>query len=97
MDKPFKIKFDFPVANSDLTISLEATVQLHHSDPYYMVQDFYFDQPLPGKAYPSVLPPQELKIIWRGQSKVWVHRDSERESLLSEKIGAAIERSLEGT
>lgn len=91
MDQPFKIKFDFPVANSSLTVSLKATAQLHHSDPYYVVEDFYFDQPIPGKSYPSVLPPQELKIMWKDKKKIWVHRDSERESLLSEKIGEAID------
>ena len=31
---------------------------------------------------------------WRGSSKVWVHRDSERESLLSLVIGKAIEKEL---
>ncbi len=91
MDQPFKIKFDFPVANSSLTISLKATARLHHSDPYYVVEDFSFDEHVPGKSYPSVLPPQELKVTGKGKTKKWVHRDSERESLLSEKIGEAID------
>ena len=93
MDQPFKIKFDFPVANSSLTVSLKATAQLHHSDPYYVVEDFYFDEHIPGQSYPSVLPPQEVKLVWKGKKKVWVHRDSERESLLSEKIGEAIDQA----
>lgn len=95
MNQPFKIKFDFPVAHSELTVSLEATAELHHSDPYYRVQDFCFHDPDPGNHYPSVLPPQEIKRIQRGPVKVWVHRDSERESLLSTTIGAAIEATIE--
>ena len=94
MDEPFKITFDFPVANSDLTLSLKATAKLHHSDPYYVVQDFYFDDPNPDKSFLSVLPPQELKVITREGVKVWVHRDSERESLLGSHIGKAIDAAL---
>ena len=94
MNQPFKIKFDFPVASSNLTVSLKATVELHHSDPYYVVKDFYFDETAPGKEYPSVLPEQEIKSIRKGRKKTWVHRDSERESLLSVKIGEAIDHAI---
>lgn len=94
MDKPFKIKFDFPVANSDLVLTLNATAQLHHSDPYYLVQDFYFDGPGFDQAHPSLLPPQELKIIRKGDDGIWVHRDSERESILGTQIGKAIDLAL---
>jgi hypothetical protein len=95
MDQPFKITFDFPVANSDLVVSLTATAQLHHSEPYYVVQDFYFEDANPGKTILSVLPPQELKTVRRGGAEVWVHRDSERESLLGSRIGKAIEETLD--
>jgi len=91
MDQPFKIRFDFPVANSGITIYLNATAQLHHSDPYYVVQDFYFDEAPAGQSYPSVLPPQEIKLIERNGVPTWVHRDSERESQLSARLGKAID------
>jgi hypothetical protein len=39
--RPFEIEFDFPVASSDLKISLNATAELHHSEPYYLVHNFY--------------------------------------------------------
>ena len=94
MDQPFKIKFDFPVANSNLIVTLTATAQLHHSDPYYVIQDFYFDDPNPHKTVLSVLPPQELKTVKKEGAPVWVHRDSERESLLGSRIGKAIEEAL---
>jgi hypothetical protein len=91
MEQPFKIRFDFLVANSNIKVSLSATAELHHSDPYYVVQDFYFEESGDGIDYPSVLPPQEIKMIKRGSRRIWVHRDSEQESLLSTKIGEAIE------
>ena len=37
---------------------------------------------------------QEIKQIERGNTKVWVHKDSERESLLSLAIGKAIDAAL---
>lgn len=95
MEQPFKITFDFPVANSGITIHLNATAQLHHSDPYYVIQDFFFDNAQSEKAFPSVLPPQEIKVIERDGNRIWVHRDSERESQLSAKIGAAIDETAQ--
>jgi hypothetical protein len=90
VEKPFNIKFDFPINNSDVVIGLNAKVELHHSDPYYVVHSFS----IPGsKQSPSVsvLPPQEIKYM-KGWGR-WVHKDSERESLLSIAIGRAIEAS----
>lgn len=92
MKQPFEIKFDFPVAESDLKVSLKATAELHHSDPYFLVSNFYLENYNSIRDHYSILPDQEIKRIKRGQSKVWVHRDSERESLLSLEIGAAIEK-----
>ena len=93
MEQPFEIKFDFPLAHSDLIISLKATAELHHSDPYYVIDGFHFASARPDKGEPSVLPSQEIKEIERNGSTVWVHCDSERESLLSIAIGKAIDRS----
>ena len=92
--KPFEIKFDFPLAHSDLIVSLKATAELHHSDPYYVFDDFRFAGSRGRPRTPSILPRQEIKLIGRGRQKVWVHKDSERESLLSITMGKAIERMI---
>jgi len=94
MNQPFEIKFDFPLAHSDLIVSLTATAELHHSTPYYKVDHFYFNRLQPETDDLSVLPAQEIKKILRGKTTVWVHKDSERESLLSLAIGKAIDASL---
>jgi hypothetical protein len=92
MEEPFKIKFDFPIANSDVMVSLSATAQLHHSIPYYIVEGFSFPNSKQGESV-SVLPPQEVRLLKKGKLRIWVHKDSERESLLSQAIGKAIEES----
>ena len=92
MNRPFEIDFDFPLAHSDLIISLRATAELHHSDPYYVVDDFYVRDS--KKPELSILPSQQIKKVTRGTAKVWVHKDSGRESLLSIAIGKAIENAM---
>ena len=94
MRTPIEIKFDFPVALSDLKISLKATADLHHSEPWFLVHSFQVAVNRPGETQHSVLPEQEIKRIKRNGSFVWVHRDSEKESQLSLAIGAAIENVL---
>ncbi len=95
MEKPFEIDFDIALAPSDLTISLTATAKLHHSVPYYIVDHFHFAGVKPSDEALSFLPPQEIMQITRGNAKVWVHRDSQRESILSQAIGKAIENALQ--
>ena len=91
---PFEIKFDFPLAHSDLIISLKATAELHHSQPYYVVDHFQAASSKTDKHEPSILPPQEIKKIERNSVKVWVHKDSEKESMLSLAIGNGIDDVL---
>ncbi len=92
--RPFEIKFDFPVASSNLKISLNATAELHHSDPYYLVRNFYLTDNEKAKTHHSILPDQEIKRIKRNGFHLWVHKDSERESELSIAIGLGIEKML---
>ncbi len=92
--RPFEIKFDFPVASSNLKISLNATVELHHSEPYYLVRNFYLTDNEKEKSHHSILPDQEIKRIKRNGIYTWVHKDSERESELSIAIGLGIEKVL---
>ena len=92
--RPFEIKFDFPVASSDLKISLNATAELHHSEPYYKVRSFSLTNGEKNNEHHSVLPDQEIKRIKRNGSYLWVHKDSEQESDLSIAIGEGIESKL---
>jgi hypothetical protein len=92
--RPFEIDFDFPVASSNLKIPLMATAEIHHSDPYYVVHDFYVANNKNNKAHHSVLPDQQIKRIRRNGTFTWVHKDSEKESELSIAIGTAIENAL---
>jgi hypothetical protein len=94
MTQAFRIRFDFPFAHSDLTVSLRASAALHHSDPYFVVDEFYFASAPQESREVSLIPAQELKRIYRDEQPVWVHRDSERESQLSIAIGNAIEQEL---
>ncbi len=92
--RPFDINFDFPVASSNLKISLTATAELHHSEPYYVVHDFYLADNDKLNKYHSVLPIQEVKRMKRDGSYTWVHKDSEKTSELSIAIGQGIEKFL---
>jgi hypothetical protein len=92
--RPFEINFDFPVASSKLKISLNATAEIHHSDPYFVVHDFYLANNMKDNGFHSVLPVQEVKRIFRDNSYLWVHKDSEKESELSIAIGTGIEQVL---
>lgn len=88
--RPFEINFDFPVASSDLKISLSATAELHHSEPYYLVHNFYLSNKS-ANGHHSVLPDQEIKRIKLDGNYTWVHKDSEKPSELSTAIGKGIE------
>ena len=92
--RPFEVRFDFPVASSTLKISLNATVELHHSEPYFVVHNFYLANNKNDRSHHSILPDQEIKRIKRDGCFVWVHKDSEKESELSLAIGAGLEAIL---
>jgi len=93
MDKSFEITFNFPVAHATFTIPLKASVQLHHSDPYYVVDSFFFETRDVPPSRLSLLPKVEIKCLKSGKKGSWVHLNSGRESLLSQAIGKAIEQS----
>lgn len=92
--RPFEVKFDFPVASSNLKISIKATAKLHHSEPYFVVHNFYLASNKNDQSDHSILPDQEIKRIKRDGCFVWVHKDSEKESELSLAIGAGLETVL---
>lgn len=93
--RPFEINFDFPVASTNLKISLKATAELHHSEPYFVVQNFYLGaNPKREDDTHSILPLQEIKRIKRSGKSLWVHKDSQETSDLSIAIGNGIENVL---
>jgi len=92
--RPFEIKFDFPVASSNLKISLNATAEQHHSEPYFVVHNFFLSDSKKEKELHSVLPEQEVIRINRNGIYAWVHKDSKQESELSLAIGKGIESLL---
>jgi hypothetical protein len=94
MRKPFEINFDFPVASSNLKVSINATVEIHHSEPYFLVHNFYFPESKKEINGHSVLPEQEIKRVKRNGSFSWVHKDSGQESELSLAIGRGIENEF---
>lgn len=94
MKQPFEIRFDFPLANSDLIVSLRATAEIHHSEIYYVVKNFHLANNQPKKNEVSMIPEQEIKQIERDGQTVWVHKESERESLLSLAMGKAIDELM---
>src|SRR5688572_6563157 len=92
MDMPFEIKFDFPLDHSPYTITLKARVQLHASKTYYVVDSFLIEKTNQSKSISSILPDIEIKYLKTAAKGIWVHKDSERESQLSQTIGKAIEK-----
>ena len=95
MNPPFEIEFDFPLAHSDLIVSLRATAEIHHSEIYYVVKNFHFAGAKPKENEVSMIPEQEIKSVNRNGNAIWVHRESERESQLSKAIGKSLEKYLQ--
>ena len=91
MEKPLQISFDFPLTHSDRTISTTAMATLHHSEPYYIIDDFYFSGQKRSVNQLRLLPKQEIKRLKTGSSYTWVDRETERESLLTHVMGNAID------
>lgn len=79
----YDIRFDFRLETARLNIILEASVEEHHSDPYYIVSNFH----IPGQGDRVILPP----ITIRKAKGEWVHTDSGKATALSAAAGRAIE------
>jgi hypothetical protein len=79
----FNIRFEFLMDAARLNIILEADIREHHSDTYYVVNNFR----IPGQSHRQVLP--EISI--RKQNGVWVHTDSGKATDLSIAVGKAID------
>ena len=79
----FQIRFDFQVDTERLNITLDADVQEHHSETYYIISNFR----IPGHDNQAILPGMSI----RKEKGVWVHTDSHKPSELSKAAGAAID------
>lgn len=79
----YTIAFNFLADDGRLKVHLLADVELHHSQPYYIIRNFKTT----GRAISSGLPEIRLK---RSGGR-WVHTDSGKVSDLGTAIGQAIE------
>ena len=83
----FTIRFGFPVDAARLNITLEADVQEHHSDTFYVVSNFH----VPSHDSRPMLPPIRI----RKEGNVWVHTDSGKATNLSVAAGEAIDAVIQ--
>ena len=92
MKQSFNINFNYPFRDKDFSIALTGSATLHHSDPYYVVNNIRFAKHTSGPM--DALP--EIKVQQRDirGEKVWVHADTQKESELSHIIGQAIDHYL---
>lgn len=79
----YTIAFDFLADDGRLKVHLLADVELHHSQPYYIVRNFKSI----GRGTSSGLP--EVRLKRSGDH--WVHTDSGKVSDLGTAIGRAID------
>src|ERR1700761_3385182 len=79
----FSIRFDFLVESARLALKLEADVQEHHSETYYVISNFRIAE----SNLKTVLPP----ISVQKRKDIWVHTDSGQSTDLSAAAGAAID------
>lgn len=86
-EKTFEITFNYPLSN-DLQIRLNALVELHHSDPFYIISGFHLRQ---HNSQRPLLPDIKIQALQTPDGVSWVHADSQQESLLSDAAGKAIE------
>jgi len=82
----FAIHFDFWGDGGSFKICLVANVEIHHSQTYYVVNNFK----VPDREGQSLLPEITIRKV-KGQ---WVHIDSGKMSDLSMAAGQAIDLCL---
>lgn len=93
MVKGFIIYFDFPLEHSHRTVKVMARATLHHSHPFYVIDDFKFPAIAEQIDLSSIIPSLQIELLEQNGVLNWVHRDSKRTSALSNAIGLAIEKS----
>jgi hypothetical protein len=79
----YAIEFDIQLEKTPIFLHLNAQVELHHSDPYYVISNFRTALQREG----SILPAMKIKK----KKDKWVHLDTEQPTYLSELVGEAIE------
>ena len=79
----YPIRFSFAVDAAKIRVTLEAEVQEHHSQTYYVISNFQ----IPGYRGHALLPP----ITIERSNGLWVHKDSGKATNLSIAVGKAID------
>ena len=91
METASKISFCY-IISPDFQIQLNAEVQLQHSEPHYLIRNISNNI---EAAHIPVLPDISIKAIKNGNEEItWVHTDSERQTILSQVVGKAIEKTI---
>jgi hypothetical protein len=85
MPQTLEIEFDYPLERSPLNVRMKARA-VQHNKGFYSIDEFC----IKGRTELIGLPVLEISLA---EGK-WVHRDSGKETVLSEAIGAAIEGVL---
>ncbi len=95
MKHSFTIHFNYPLADTIIVFKLKADATLHHSDPYYIVNNFKIAGRNDTKY--DVLPEVKIKKVKEGEEgePVWVHCDSGRPTELSILLGKEIDQHEE--
>jgi hypothetical protein len=92
METVFKVNFFYEIS-PPLQIKLNADVELHHSEPHYLIRNISHITEEGGN---HVLPDISIKAIKNEDGEIiWVHTDSERETILSKIVGESIEKSVQ--
>jgi hypothetical protein len=84
INRNYSIAFNFRLDHSNFTIPLTAEIEVHHSEPYYVVKNFRAQ----SQKERSILPDVRIKKV----NGIWVHCDSSKETALSMEVGEAIDR-----
>lgn len=83
----FNVDFDYELSDH-INLKLTAKVEIHHSNPYYLVTDLYLKN---HRGDSPLLADVKIKAVNENNITGWRHTDSNKESVLSNAIGKAIE------
>jgi hypothetical protein len=92
METPMPIAFNFPLEGSSKTIPVAAVAELELVEACYVVHSFEVLPVQPHSPANSFLPAQKIKKIKERDTEMWVHKDSEKPTVLSIVIGEAIDK-----
>jgi hypothetical protein len=86
-DNSFSVDFDYALSEN-ITLTLTAHVELHHSEPHYVITELHLKKNRNGTPLMSDI---RIMAVREKEGISWVHTDSQKETLLSVAVGKAIE------